>query len=366
MPAIKFKKLGVDETTAWDAGKNEKRLKEDQKKAYYEKMYAWEMDDADGQKSDYKFPHHFVSADGDIGKASIKACAAIVASLNGGRNKPDIPEADFEGVYDHAKKHYEEAGIKDEDIPELKETRSEELEEIEEPEELEEPGDEDKASKRFFDKSKIEYRTTEIRALTLTPSGDGEGIEVKKILEGRPIVYNQKALIYEYGEYKYFEQIAPGALDGVDLSNVYLKYNHSDHVPPFASTAAGTLELKTDLEGMTMHAELVNTTQASDIHELVKTGHLSKMSYAFQIADDGGDEILTEDNITTRTIKKYAMIRDVSVVDFPAYTDTYVSARSDFVAQIEARKELERVKEKDKSRKKVNEEQRKALRLKTY
>jgi ATP-dependent protease ClpP protease subunit len=96
---------------AWDHGANEKRLKADQPASYYRKWAAWVDPDKDATtKAAYKFGHHEVSADGDIGAANVKACQSIIGNLNGGRSKPDIPDSDRRGVYNHAARHIRDAG----------------------------------------------------------------------------------------------------------------------------------------------------------------------------------------------------------------------------------------------------------------
>ena len=102
--------------------------------------------------------------------------------------------------------------------------------------------------------------------------------------------------------------------------------------PPLASTKAGTLDLKVNSQGLEVTARMANTTQASDIHELVRTGHLDKMSFAFTVANDAYDS-----KTKTRTIFNFDKMYDVSVVDFPAYEQTSVSARSYIKAQQEIR-----------------------------
>lgn len=109
--------IGVHHTAvkagAWDGPANEARLKKNADASYYRKEYAWVDTNKNPQtKAAYKFPHHFVNADGSIGAASVKACQAIIASLRGARNKPDIPASDVEGVYRHAAAHLRDANVK--------------------------------------------------------------------------------------------------------------------------------------------------------------------------------------------------------------------------------------------------------------
>jgi len=203
---------------------------------------------------------------------------------------------------------------------------------------MEDPEDNDMMMEenQRFRKGEVEYRSMELRASLIEPP---EGQSVLKVLEGRAIVFNKATPLFQDDDgTTYYEQIHQDALKGVDLSNVVLKYNHSEHVPPLASTKAGTLDLRVDNQGLNIFARMADTTQAKDIHELVRSGHLDKMSFAFTVANDAYDS-----KTRTRTIFKFDKMYDVSVVDFPAYEETSVSARNYIQAQEEARrKELKR------------------------
>jgi hypothetical protein len=103
---------------AWDAGANEKRVRKDESISYYRRIYAWQDPDGEvGNKSTYKFIHHFVSADGDPGAASTRACSNGIAVLNGARGGTNIPDADRQGVWRHLAKHLRDA---DKEPPELR------------------------------------------------------------------------------------------------------------------------------------------------------------------------------------------------------------------------------------------------------
>lgn len=103
---------------AWDAGANERRVLGDKPASYYAKVYAWKDPEGEvGVKSTYKFPHHFVGEDGDPGKASVRACSAGIAALNGGRGGTKIPDVDRKGVWGHLARHLTDA---DQEPPELR------------------------------------------------------------------------------------------------------------------------------------------------------------------------------------------------------------------------------------------------------
>jgi hypothetical protein len=113
--AIPSHKTATDDA-AWDAGENVARLPND--RDALRAAHAWVDPEGDPDaKSSYKFPHHFVSADGSVGAASIVACSTGIGILNGGRGGADIPAGDRTGVYRHLAAHLRDAGR---EVPELR------------------------------------------------------------------------------------------------------------------------------------------------------------------------------------------------------------------------------------------------------
>lgn len=271
----------------WDAAKNEKRLRIGEKESYYKKMYAWQDPDANPEtKSAYKFPHHEVSEDGEIGPANIRGCITGIAVLNGAMGGADIPERDRKGVYEHLAAHLKDAKI--------------------EPAEL----------KSFI-------RPKEIRMLDISAVLEPiEEEQAEMIVEGYAIRFNEPA-IFTLNGVEYREIIDPRALDKTDMSDVPLKYNHSDHVMIMARTRNKTLQLIKDERGLKIRAKLANTTAGRDLYELIKRGDIDKMSFAFTVRKDDYDK-----ETRTRTILDIEKIFDVSAVDLPAYDTTSIYART--------------------------------------
>jgi len=122
----------------------------------------------------------------------------------------------------------------------------------------------------------------------------------------------------------YREKIARGAFtDAITRDDVVFVINHEGL--PMARTRSGTLKLSEDSRGLFMETELdPSDPEVQRIIPKMKRGDLDKMSFAFRIEaeewDDSGDTPL-------RTIKK-AELRDVSIVTFPAYSDTNIGLRS--------------------------------------
>lgn len=118
------------------------------------------------------------------------------------------------------------------------------------------------------------------------------------LIEGYAIVFNQKTILFESDGIKFYEIVDPSALRGADMTDVLLKYNHSDEVFVLAGVKNGSLQLIQDAKGLKIRAELANTTAGRDLYELIRTRLLDKMSFAFTIEKDEYDQ-----NTRTRTIK---------------------------------------------------------------
>jgi signal peptide peptidase SppA len=96
---------------AWDNAGNKARLRNDGGEAYFKTAFAWQDDQADPDlKGSYKFIHHEVNADGDVGAANLTACSQGIGVLNGGRVGTTIPDSDRQGVWEHLAKHLSDAG----------------------------------------------------------------------------------------------------------------------------------------------------------------------------------------------------------------------------------------------------------------
>ena len=145
------------------------------------------------------------------------------------------------------------------------------------------------------------------------------------ILEGYAITFSKPTLI---GDEKrgFYEEIAPNALDETDLKDVPFKWNHSDTPFVLARTRNKSLELKVDEHGLFIRAKLLpNVQQHRDVYELVKSGLVDRMSFAFTI---GEQKIDRSGNLPKRIITKIDKLFDVSAVTTPAYDSTELHARS--------------------------------------
>ena len=178
-----------------------------------------------------------------------------------------------------------------------------------------------------------------LSAITAETRGDTAGAAQALVLYGRPIVYDQPTTIRDAAG-SYIEIIKRGALDGADLSDVRLLYNHDTNKLPLARTPR-TMELKTDAAGLTFSATLPETEEARAVHIAVGRGDLSGASFAFTVPE-GGDSYDPQTN--TRTITKIKKVYEFSICPFPAYPQTSVEARSAQAASLERYKALQAAK----------------------
>jgi len=172
-----------------------------------------------------------------------------------------------------------------------------------------------------------EYRSFELREKK-TENEESDGM----ILEGRAVVFDSPEVMFEDGDVRYYEQVSRDAFAGAKLDDVILNMNHEGQA--LARTRNNTLVLTLTAEGLDVEADMSKSQASREAYEAVQNGLLDKMSFAFTVAEDSYDEVTH-----TRTIEKIDRLFDVSLVNFPAYEATSVSARSYFAAKAEAERQ---------------------------
>lgn len=141
------------------------------------------------------------------------------------------------------------------------------------------------------------------------------------------------------------EEIAPGAFAGQLDGDVRCLADHDSRLV-LGRTKAGTLTLKEDEKGLWGEVKInPNDQDAVNLYERVKRGDIDQCSFGFNITDeefvDMGDSV--------KWIIKGVKLYEVSVVTFPAYEETSVSARKDDLKTIQSRK-IEAFKERMKAK----------------
>lgn len=140
-----------------------------------------------------------------------------------------------------------------------------------------------------------------------------------KTLIGYAAVFNSPTDIGGY----FTEQIAPGAFAETIKGDVRCLFNHeSGNV--LGRTKAGTLRLREDGKGLRFEVDLPDTVLGRDVGTLVKRGDVSGCSFNFRATKQSWDDTVDP---PLRTLEKLE-IDEVSIVTFPAYSDTTVGVRS--------------------------------------
>lgn len=146
------------------------------------------------------------------------------------------------------------------------------------------------------------------------------------IIEGIAAVVEKKT---DMGWYE--EKIARGAFDDVLKDDVAALFNHDPNYPLARSVdGKGTLSLFiTDNGDLGYRYKTPNRSFAKDLEDAIRSGDISKSSFAFVVAEEDWQWAEEGSNeMDQRTIKKFARLYDVSPVTYPAYQDTAVAARS--------------------------------------
>lgn len=151
----------------------------------------------------------------------------------------------------------------------------------------------------------------------------------KGIIEGYPIVFNERTAIGDY----FFEEIDQHALDEADLSDVKFMVNHNDGMIPLARHRRGkrsTMDIAIDDRGMHIQTTLdvENNSTARELCSAVQRGDIEDMSFAFGIMVSGEDWRDLDKEMPTRRITKISKVCEVSAVNDGAYPQTSINARS--------------------------------------
>lgn len=159
----------------------------------------------------------------------------------------------------------------------------------------------------------------------------------ERVIEGYFALFNTETELFP----GFFESILPGAFDDTVSGDIRALIDH-DHAKVLGRTKSRTLELKIDSRGLYGSIRInENDREAMDLYERVKRGDVDQCSFGFYVEDE---EIEFLDNGGIRSKLKKVDVIEVSVVTFPAYAETSVSARKKDVEQfkykqLEARKQ---------------------------
>jgi len=161
-------------------------------------------------------------------------------------------------------------------------------------------------------KENIEIR----RIVELRASGEG------RTISGTAIVFNTESVLL--GDL-FTEIIEPGAVTLAMLaeSDILMLVNHEDEMIPLARSkkGVGTLNIILTATGVDFNFEARKTAQGDEILAAVRAGDMDGMSFAFVVAENGDKWMQKPDGTYLRTITKFELFTDFSIVNGPAYVE---------------------------------------------
>lgn len=164
-----------------------------------------------------------------------------------------------------------------------------------------------------------EYRAL---AAPLMAANTNKRIDTEYYAEGYATTFNQPYTLWEFEDgTKYYEMIDRHALDNADMSDVIMQYDHEGRV--FARQSNKSLIIEPNDQGLFIAADLGRTDLARGLHQDISAGMITKMSWAFVVAEDSYDR-----ETHTRTILRVKKVYDVSAVSIPANDATNIAARN--------------------------------------
>ena len=191
-------------------------------------------------------------------------------------------------------------------------------------------------------KNKKEIRMLPIQELRVDDSLDGK-------IVGHASVFDSWSETLG-GIFPFKEIVRKGTFtETIRVDDIRALFNHDPNYV-LGRNIAGTLELEEDEIGLRVVITPPDTSWANDLIKNLRRGDISQMSIGFIVLEDTWG---TQDGIDIREIKKVQLF-DVSIVTYPAYTQTDVGVRAmesykDYRSKLdEAQNAAKRAKEKQK------------------
>lgn len=174
------------------------------------------------------------------------------------------------------------------------------------------------------EENRMAYQARSSKSKFETREADGE-----MYISGYFAVFNSEYEIWPGA----VESVAETAFDGALSDDIRCLIDHETRLV-LGRNKAGTLTLKTDARGLWGEVRInPNDQDAVNLYERVKRGDVDQCSFGFDILDE---EFEDRGDTVKWTIKKVKLY-EVSVVTFPAYEETSVSARKRQLGEIKKR-----------------------------
>lgn len=138
----------------------------------------------------------------------------------------------------------------------------------------------------------------------------------KPVFEIQGIVFDQWS--QNLGGFK--EIVRSSAWNGVDTSDIRAQFNHDANFV-LGRVKAGTLQIDLRSDSVWGIVTPPDTQWARDLAVSVDRGDISGSSFAFRTAK-GGDKWDLTKPVAERTVTSFSLVREFSIVTYPAYEQT--------------------------------------------
>lgn len=157
---------------------------------------------------------------------------------------------------------------------------------------------------------------------------EAEGGEL--VIEGYFAVFNSNYVIWDGAT----ESVAPGAFSDTLSNDIRALIDHESRLV-LGRNKAGTLELREDSRGLWGSIKVNrDDVDAMNLYSRIRRGDVDQCSFGFEILEE---EFSPDGEKIHWTIKKVNLY-EVSVVTFPAYEETGVTARQNQLEEIQKRR----------------------------
>lgn len=178
--------------------------------------------------------------------------------------------------------------------------------------------DEKKSPLASQSKRRINYDIGKSKFRAVTVPGDGEGAQATRKLRGYAILFDVIGSPWRGSTWK--EKVSKSALDGVDLSNVPILWDHN--TAWVLGKNGKNARLEVDETGLFVEVTLGSTWLDDYVYDRISRELVDGMSFYFDskavIASDWENKI--------DVIAQINEIYEVSVLAFPAYDETIIIA----------------------------------------
>lgn len=120
------------------------------------------------------------------------------------------------------------------------------------------------------------------------------------------------------------ESVDRSALEGADLTDVRVLFNHDSNIV-LGRTKAGTAQVGIDENGLWYRATLPDSPNGQNVKVALERGDVDQSSWGFYILSDTWE---MRDGKDHRIIKRVGAVLDASAVTYPANPDTSAAKRS--------------------------------------